>query len=177
MFPNHVGKVRNVLCVDTAATDSTSYSYWMNKVVDEAPVPAVYPLPSDVASILYTSGTTGKPKGVELTHENIVSNFHGVKAVLGSEFRSSVSLAFLPWGHAFGHVCELYALMFSGSAIAIVPSKEVILECLPMVRPTVICSVPALFNKVYDGVMAKIELESPIKKKVFQLALANSYFN
>ena len=60
--------------------------------------------PEDIATIIYTSGTTGKPKGVELTHRNIVANILGVKALLGKELGSNVSLSFLPWAHVYGQV-------------------------------------------------------------------------
>ena len=64
--------------------------------------------------------------------------------------------------------------MATGSAIGIVPNREAILDSLPMVQPTMMCSVPTLFNKVYDGVMVKIANESPLKQKLIRAALANS---
>lgn len=83
-------------------------------------------------------------------------------------------MAFLPWAHVFGQSCELYALMATGSKLGIVPSREEILECLPLIKPTIICSVPTLFNKVYAGVMKGVAAQSPLKQKLFHKALSVS---
>jgi len=90
----------------------------------------------------------GKPKGVELSHANLVANLMGLRDIWGNENYSAVSLAFLPWAHVFGQTCELYTLMATGSAMAIAPNREAILTSLPLVKPTMMCSVPTLFNKV-----------------------------
>ena len=106
--------------------------------------------PEHLATIIYTSGTTGMPKGVELSHRNIASNIQGVKKLLKYELGHNVSLAFLPWAHVFGQVNELHSLLSTGSTLAIVPHRDQILECLAMVKPTVIFSVPIMYNKVRD---------------------------
>jgi long-chain acyl-CoA synthetase len=102
----------------------------------------------DISVIIYTSGTTGKPKGVSLSHDNLISNLKGLRQMLTDELYHHTSLAFLPWAHVFGQVTELQSLLATGSALAIVGHREQILECLPLVRPTLISSVPVLFNKV-----------------------------
>src|SRR5690606_18269166 len=81
------------------------------------PVAAVHPPAESLANLVYTSGTTGDPKGVELTHHNLASNC----AVLPERFslNEERSLAFLPWAHAFGQTAELYFLVQDGHALAL----------------------------------------------------------
>ena len=102
----------------------------------------------DLCTIIYTSGTTGNPKGVELTHINITSVIYGAKEMSKQSLQDHTSLAFLPWAHIYGMTTELHALITTGSCLAIVPHRDVILECLQIAKPTVIFSVPVLFNKV-----------------------------
>jgi long-chain acyl-CoA synthetase len=111
-------------------------------------VPAAEPSKEDLCTIIYTSGTTGLPKGVELSHINITSDIYGAKALSKESLNDNVSLAFLPWAHIYGMSTELNALISTGSALAIVPHRDQILECLQISKPTVIFSVPVLFNKV-----------------------------
>jgi long-chain acyl-CoA synthetase len=110
------------------------------------------------------------PKGVMLSHENICSNLHGLKKIWTNNFDNQRSLAFLPWSHLYGQVAELHALVATGSQLAIVTRDE-ILECLPIVKPTVILSVPILFNKVYSGVLKRISNAPPLVQKLFGNAL------
>lgn len=127
--------------------------------------------PDSISTIIYTSGTTGQPKGVELSHDNIVSDILGAKAILNDYLESNRSLAFLPWAHVFGLTSELHSLISTGSCLAIVPSREQIVECIGMVKPTIMLSVPVLFNKVYDGVMKNMSKQSPFTQKLFNYAL------
>ncbi len=121
----------------------------MNKVDEKALVPTSSNITEDdVATIIYTSGTTGKPKGVELTHRNISTNILGLKSLLKAEMGRKVSLAFLPWAHVFGQVNELHTFISSGSSLAIVPHRDQLLECIQIVKPTALFSVPIMLNKV-----------------------------
>jgi len=119
----------------------------------ERPRAALHPRDGDVASLLYTSGTTGDPKGVVLTHGNILSNVRAVLDVIpiGSQHRS---LSFLPWAHAFGHTCELHTALAAGATIAIAESIEQLPGNLVEVRPTVLVAVPRVFQRVFVGFQA-----------------------
>ena len=114
------------------------------------PHAALHPREEDLASLLYTSGTTGDPKGVMLTHGNILSNLLAVKDVipLGIEH---LTLSFLPWAHAFGHTCELHTGVAAGATIAIAESIEQLPANLVEVRPTVLVAVPRVFQRVFIG--------------------------
>lgn len=84
------------------------------------------------------------------------------------------SLAFLPWAHVYGMTTELNAMTSAGCAMAIVPHRDQIVECIDLAKPSVIVSVPVLFNKVFDGVMKNVATQSAIKQKLFHFALANA---
>ena len=125
----------------------------------------------DLATILYTSGTTGIPKGVMLTHG-------GFKAVVAAhkEFFSfdnlydMKSLAFLPLSHIFERSWTLFVLS-QGGEVAILEDPKNILNTLKHVHPTAMCAVPRFYEKVYQTLVKKIEASSPTKQKLFKKAL------
>jgi long-chain acyl-CoA synthetase len=129
----------------------------------------------DLATIIYTSGTTGKPKGVELIHQNLVSVIVGTRNLNKDHLSNNyTSLAYLPWAHVYGLSTELNSFISAGCAMGLVPSREQILECIGLIKPDVIVSVPILFNKVYDGVMKNVRSLPALKKSLFHFALKNS---
>ena len=113
--------------------------------------PAVEPAPDDVAAFIYTSGTMGTPKGVMLTHLNIASNVSGVHEVFHFAANER-SLAFLPWAHVFGQTAELVLLISFGASMAICEGPDKIVDNLAEVRPTLLFSVPRVFNRIYLAV-------------------------
>jgi long-chain acyl-CoA synthetase len=141
-------------------------------VENETPVPVVSDISSeDICTIIYTSGTTGRPKGVELCHRNLCTDIEGGKFLIREHAGHNTTLAFLPWAHIYGQTTELHSMISGGCALAIAPSREQILECLTIVRPTMILSVPILFNKIYDGVMTSMREQSTAVRGLFNLAL------
>jgi long-chain acyl-CoA synthetase len=111
--------------------------------------------PTDTAGLIYTSGTTGEPKGVVLTHLNLASNVSCVHYLfpVGPDDRS---LAFLPWAHVFGQVVELHFMISLGASIAICESVDKLLDNLAEVKPTILMSVPRIFNRLYTAVHTQI---------------------
>jgi long-chain acyl-CoA synthetase len=110
--------------------------------------------PNDVATILYTSGTTGEPKGVMLTHENIVFNVvSGVEAMGISH--TDRCLSFLPLCHILERTGGYYAMIHGGVSIAYADSVETIAKNMPQVRPTIMICVPRVFEKIDSTLMAK----------------------
>jgi long-chain acyl-CoA synthetase len=139
----------------------------------EHPADIVHPDPEDVCALIYTSGTTGKPKGVLLTHRNIVSNIESMNS-FDLVLQDDLSLAILPWAHAFGHTVELHLMFANGAAIAMVESIDTIAANLEEIRPTILFAVPRIFNRIYEGVHRKIETESPIKQRLFHAAMTTA---
>jgi len=136
----------------------------------DEPAPVVRPEPDDLACLIYTSGTTGQPKGVMLTHGNIASNVAAVSGLfpLGPEDRC---LSFLPWAHAFGQTAELHTFINLGGSIAICEGIDKITANLAEVRPTVLCAVPRIFNKIYAAVGQQIAGKPAPIRALFRSAL------
>jgi long-chain acyl-CoA synthetase len=131
--------------------------------------PSLEPAPNDLACILYTSGTTGTPKGVMLTHLNIASNVSAFVEVYPF-VPEDRSLAFLPWAHSFGQTAELHHFFAVGASMAINDSADKILENLSQVRPTVIFAVPRIFNRIYTAVQGQLESRPKAVQKLVAAA-------
>jgi long-chain acyl-CoA synthetase len=145
-----VPSLKHVIGMAAPASDPTSFEALCD-VGHKHPVPVITPDAKDTACLIYTSGTTGNPKGVILSHGNIASNITAVHALLPLE-QQDRSLSFLPWAHSFGHTVELLALFSMGSSMAICEDVSKIIDNLAEVKPTVLMSVPRIFNRIYDGV-------------------------
>jgi long-chain acyl-CoA synthetase len=125
--------------------------------------------PDDIASIIYTSGTTGIPKGVMLTHGNFVSNSKALDAV--TEFSvKDVILSFLPLSHVLERMTT-FSWIYKGASIYHAESLETVGENLLEVRPTIMISVPRLFDKIYAKVMDNVLTQSPLKRRIFFWAI------
>jgi long-chain acyl-CoA synthetase len=126
--------------------------------------------PGDLASIIYTSGTTGLPKGVKLSHANFVSNVVSLTEVI--DFCAADSaLSFLPLSHVLERTGTFF-LFHVGAAIAYAESIEAVAANLVEVRPTIIISVPRLFEKIYSRIMDQVMAGSRLRRAVFVWALA-----
>lgn len=137
------------------------------------PIDAYHAEPDELCGFIYTSGTTGNPKGVLLSHSNLTSNVNGIQTLLDIG-PDDVSLSFLPWAHSFGQVVELHGLFSMGAALGIVEDVSTIIENLAEVRPTLLFSVPRIFNRIYDGVHKKMEEGGGLKKFLFEKGMANA---
>lgn len=124
----------------------------------------------DLATIIYTSGTTGEPKGVMLTHDNFNEAFriHDMRLDIS---RQDHSLAFLPLSHVFERCWSLYVL-YKGIKNSYLGDPKDILEAMDEVKPTMMCSVPRLYQKAYHTILAKVENGSKFKKSLFKAAIA-----
>ncbi|MBI4410156.1 MAG: long-chain fatty acid--CoA ligase [Gemmatimonadetes bacterium] len=109
--------------------------------------------PDEVATILYTSGTTGQPKGVLLTHQNLYSNVRAVEELLPIG-EHDVALSFAPLSHVLERLVD-YFYFLKGCTIAYVRSFDLIPQALQEVRPTIIVSTPRLYEKMYARVMGQ----------------------
>jgi long-chain acyl-CoA synthetase len=132
--------------------------------------PAPPPLAaSDMASVIYTSGTTGEPKGVMLSHWNFVSQIHAVKDLYPISERD-VCMSFLPLSHVFERTVD-YVFLFFGAQINYVESIERVPSQLTDIRPTIMVSVPRLYERSYIKIMAKIRQEGGAKRRLFEWGL------
>lgn len=128
------------------------------------------PQEDDLAAIVYTSGTTGRPKGVMLTHKNVVSNVvNTLKTVLPAP--GSVFLSFLPVSHTFERQCGYYLALGMGCTIVYTRSIQQLAEDFRIVRPNVIISVPRIYERIYAKVQAKLARESAFVRFMFNWAV------
>ncbi len=126
--------------------------------------------PDDLCGIIYTSGTTGAPKGVMLTHHNILSNVLSSLSVIRVD-ASDTFLSFLPLCHSFERMAGQFLAITAGAAIAYAESVEKVADNLGEVKPTLMTAVPRLFEKIYARVIETAEAGSPLKKKIFWWAV------
>ena len=127
--------------------------------------------PDDLLTLIYTSGTTGQPKGVMLTHHNIISNIEGiVEAESLPLLPDERALSFLPLCHIYERM-DVYVYMYYGVSVYYAESMETIGDNLKEVKPHVFATVPRLLEKVYDKIVAKGYELTGIKKQLFFWAL------
>lgn len=124
----------------------------------------------ELASIIYTSGTTGKPKGVMLSHANMLSNAYATKDTFAVHV-DDVFLSFLPLSHTFERTLGYYLTVMTGSTVAFARSIQQLSEDLQTIRPTLMISVPRIYERVYAAIRTKLDEGSPLKRKLFKLAV------
>ena len=142
---------------------------WLAAASDTS-IPERHLSPDLLASIVYTSGTTGRPKGVMLTHDNILQNVFAA-----SEFADfglhPVFLSFLPLSHMFERTAGYYLPMLLGAEVAYARSIAQLANDLQAIRPTVLISVPRIYERVYGRIQDGLAKKSPFARLLFKLAV------
>ncbi len=132
--------------------------------------------PGSLATIVFTSGTTGHPKGVMLSHSNLLENAAaGVEQVpitTDDQF-----LSFLPLSHMFERTAGYYIPMMAGACVAFVRSIDLLAEDLQDIRPTILVTVPRIFERIYNKMTLKLADESWVARKIFQLAVSAGWYH
>ena len=168
-----VESLEHIVVVDGSGNDQSLSWDDLKRRGAERSVPIVAPAPNDTAGFIYTSGTTGNPKGVKLSHQNFASNVSAIHDVFPMD-PADRSLSFLPWAHSFGQTLELHGLLSMGASMGIAESVNKIVDNLGEVQPTLLFSVPRIFNKIYDGLNKRMAEESFIKRTLFERAMRNA---
>ena len=140
-------------------------------ILDSSPDYVSYTMvkPDDTATLIYTSGTTGLPKGVMLTHRNICENVKSCSSIIRLD-ESDRSLSFLPLSHAYERTGGYYLLFACGSRIYLAESVETVSLNITEAKPTIIFTVPRLFDRIKTNILKQIDNESPVKQKIFKWA-------
>jgi len=165
-----VPSLKAIISLDPA-TETSANVHSFAALASTAPtVPSLSPESKDVACIIYTSGTTGNPKGVILSHGNLASNVSAIHQVFPMSSLDR-SLSFLPWAHSFGQTVELHGLLSMGAALALCDSVDKILDNLKETQPTLLFSVPRVFNKLYAAVQKQLATKPPFIQSMVKVAL------
>lgn len=143
---------------------------WLPDAADRA-LEVVAAKPDDLATIVFTSGTVGRPKGVMLSHRNILWNtwasFH-----VNTVYANDLFLSFLPLSHMLERTAGYYLPMMAGASVAFARSVAQLAEDLPVVRPTVLISVPRIYERVHARLGAQMAERSGIARALFNSAVA-----
>lgn len=139
------------------------------------PTPSIKPHWSDMANIVYTSGTTGDPKGVMLHHGSLALNGRIGLDTFGIDETMHI-VAILPWAHVYGLASDLHLYVAAGGGIAFAESVDKLIQNFQEVKPTGLCVVPRIINKVYDTIQQGVNAD-PVKKQFFDAALAEAVKN
>ena len=116
--------------------------------------------PETYATILYTSGTTGEPKGVILSQQNIVTNSVGTNELIG-QTEADLRLCFLPLSHIFARTCDLYGWIASGAQLALAESRDTVIADAQEIKPTVLNAVPYFYARLQKALAEKGAAEMP----------------
>jgi long-chain acyl-CoA synthetase len=142
---------------------------------EKNPVPSIKPDSKDIAALIYTSGTTGEPKGVLLSHLNFTSNAIGGNRLYNDVLNEdSRSISILPWAHSYGQTAELYNWMLVGGSIGFMEAVTTLGDDLALVKPTFMIAVPRVFNKIYDGLNAKMKDTGGLAKALFDMGVESA---
>ncbi|MGZ3478225.1 MAG: AMP-binding protein, partial [Polyangiales bacterium] len=157
-------KVEHVIGIDLPANDPSSFAALLEAGA-KAPVPAADPAESTIAGLVYTSGTTGKPKGVVLSHGNLASNVSTAAEVFPLTPDDRL-LSFLPWAHSYGQL-ELHYGLLQGVSLALNDDIKQLLANLAEVKPTMFVTVPRVFHRVYEAVRSDIAKRPRFVQRLF----------
>ncbi|HEY4016339.1 MAG TPA: long-chain fatty acid--CoA ligase [Polyangiaceae bacterium] len=152
---DEVPSLARILVIEGSPSGDARVTTYLSALAAGRPPPVVHPTSDETATILYTSGTTGAPKGVVLSHGNLASNVSAAQDVFPI-LPSDRSLSILPWAHAFGQTCELHTFFACGASMALCEGMDKVLPNLAEVSPTLIACVPTIFNRLFTAVQQQL---------------------
>jgi long-chain acyl-CoA synthetase len=120
----------------------------------------------DIATIIYTSGTTGEPKGAILTHKNFLSNIDSISQIIDCS-SEDILLSFLPLSHIFERAAGQFFASYHAATVAYAESIDTVAANMLEIKPTLMVSVPRLYEKMYSRILETVELGSSLKRKIF----------
>jgi len=128
--------------------------------------------PNDLATIVYTSGTTGRPKGVMLSHRNILFDAESLLKKIGVDDPHTLEfLSFLPLSHMYERTVGYYVPMMAGAKVSYARSVQTLAEDFQTIKPTIIVTVPRIFERFYDKMQQKLIKQSILARSLFRFAV------
>ncbi len=171
-FIDLIPTLEQIIVIEGSGTNSMAA---FEEIGKKNPVSSFHPEPKDVAVIIYTSGTTGSPKGVMLSHGNLCfasqAGYHLYQEDLTEE---TVSFCHLPWAHSYAITAELHNVLQFGGSIGLMDTIKKMGSDLVKVRPTILMSVPRVFNTIYKGIYKRMNDEGGLKQKLFTMAVSSA---
>lgn len=170
---NKLGTLQRIVTIDFCqASENDARVTCLSDWLPDAPASATdfQPSPDDTATIVYTSGTTGPPKGVMLSHRNIISNAYASLQCM-DVFHHDLFLSFLPLSHMLERTAGYYLPIMAGATVAFARSIPQLAEDLTIVRPTIMVAVPRIFERIHSGMREKIDKAPPLMQKLFTSAV------
>ena len=166
----NVPDVEHAIVMDGDEQDPTSLKGRLRLLGDQT-AEVEKPARDDPAGFIYTSGTTGHPKGVVLSHGNMVSNVLASASTFPL-FPSDRSLSFLPWAHSLGQTVDLHLLLHVGCQIGINSDVASLMTNLTLVHPTILIAVPRVFYRIYENVQKQMAGKSAVVRRLFENGVA-----
>ena len=155
-FPDKIDTLEHVVLLSGSVSgDVTTYTDLL-KTGRENPIEALQPESNSPMGMIYTSGTTGNPKGVILSHRNLIFECSVVLPLLGMT-KDDRSLSFLPWAHVFGQVSEVHGLISAGASAGLVDDVNTLIEELGIVKPSMFFAVPRVYNRIYERLRGQMK--------------------
>ena len=165
-FPENIGSLEHIVLLSGSdAGDVKTYSDLL-KTGRENPVQVRHPESQSPMGMIYTSGTTGDPKGVMLSHRNLIFECEVVLPLLGMT-NEDRSLAFLPWAHVFGQVAEVHGLINSGGSAGLVEDVNTLIEELGVLKPSMFFAVPRVYNRIYERLRGQMQEKPGFIRSLF----------
>lgn len=166
-FPGKIETLQKIILIDGEGADTLAS---LEKEGEARPIPAVHPAAYDIATLIYTSGTTGDPKGVLLSHGNWTHNSHGRARLYPGYDHNDRVLSILPWAHTYGQG-EMHTFLQFGASIALMGSTATLAGDMMSARPTFLIAVPRVFNKIYEGLWAKMNETGGLARTLFVMGV------
>ncbi len=155
-FPERIEALEHVVLLSGSASGDVKTYADLLKTGRENPVEAQQPESQSPMGMIYTSGTTGNPKGVILSHRNLIFECSVVLPLLGMT-KDDRSLSFLPWAHVFGQVSEVHGLISAGGSAGLVENVDTLIEELGIVKPSMFFAVPRVYNRIYERLRGQMK--------------------
>ncbi len=165
-FPENIESLEHIVLLSGSDAGGLKTYSDLLKTGRENPVQVRHPESQSPMGMIYTSGTTGDPKGVMLSHRNLIFECEVVLPLLGMT-NEDRSLAFLPWAHVFGQVAEVHGLINSGGSAGLVEDVNTLIEELGVLKPSMFFAVPRVYNRIYERLRGQMQEKPGFIRSLF----------